>query len=1337
MTEKHALLIRNSEYEDDNIPDLTKPRRNIADFEKVLIDPQICEFNPDHVKSLGDHPKTSVEKAVARFFSGKNRNDFLLLYFTGHGFRDQRGELYLAVQDTEKDWLDISAISASLLNKIIGNCRAKNQVIILDCCFSGAFKASGDGAAGSNVIVLTASDTTEFAWEDEASLGELEHSVFTHHLIQGLKTGEADTDTDGLISVRELYEYINAKMVSSKQNPTTLLPFGKQKGKIILAQNPGTSPAQVPQALLDGHYFISYSPLDGQSFALKLYDALVHAEIPVWMDRKDTKDAGPSWETQVVKAIETCAGLLFISTSDSVRTDADCRAEWMRALKYKKPVIPVHFQADLELPLRLSRRADMDFSSDDLPSDVTCLCDHLKWLATPEGCLRMLQDRRTDALHDLRRAKEQNLRRQLRDEIAQLDQDIANQQKIVDDPLAAKKRVKERIERGLERERQPEKPTQKSCAIEVCTRFINPSPEMTPSYFQDRQFETRLVADFLKDNNCCVLTVYGRGGIGKTAMICRVLNALENGQLPDELGPFYIRGIVYLSAVGSRKIIVPHLFADLCKLLPSETAGKLDALYRDPYMSTEKKMAALLSALPPVRAGMQNGDAQAGPVILLLDNFEDVIDTETRQIKDAELDEAVHVILTHPPHAVKVIITTRIVPQHLPTLRPERQMPLPLDEGLESPYAEQILRELDASGAFGLKNAPDDLLKKAKERTRGYPRALRALFSSLAADRDTSLEEILADTEKLLPENVVEVLVGEAYNRLDATAQKMMQGLAIYGRPVSPTALDYLLEPWFPGVDAASVLNRLVNMQFVRKEGGRYYLHTVDREYALARTPKGEVSDKKGKNGEAAPFTQIALNHQGAEYYKQACLPRAEWKTLDDLKPQLAEFDLRFAGEDYDTAADVLIDISFKYLLRWGYYRLMINLYKKVQRGITDFALKRKIIINLGNAYLNTGQFQKAIGWYNKALEIARESESQKGETAPLNNLGICYYNLGQIATAIEYLEQSLKIVREIGERSDAPAKLGNLGNCYSALGQITKANDYYEQALKICQDFDYQRGIAIWLGSRGTCYLALGQTAKAIECRKKALKINKEIGYRHGEAIQIRNIGRCCLSFGESLKAIEYYKQAIKIDRKISSLQSLIKDINGLGNVFIDQNDFEQAIHSLNDAIPIADEIGLVKTQNEARHSLGLAYLCTEDLPNARTTVETAQKFDYPKNNHNISALLGLITLRQNEIPQSRQAYETAISQADKILNQTPQFYEALDAKALALCGLALCEIMKGENGNPQQYIKSAKTAYQKARSINADAGVVRRELRLFDALAVADEKGVLKAVREVSACL
>ena len=51
--------------------------------------------------------------------------------------------------------------------------------------------------------------------------------------------------------------------------------------------------------------------------------------------------------------------------------------------------------------------------------------------------------------------------------------------------------------------------------------------------------------------------------------------------------------------------------------------------------------------------------------------------------------------------------------------------------------------------------------------------------------------------------------MGEAFSRLDPAAQQAMQALAIYGRPVTPAAVDYLLQPYLPGVNSAPVLNRL------------------------------------------------------------------------------------------------------------------------------------------------------------------------------------------------------------------------------------------------------------------------------------------------------------------------------------------------------------------------------------------------------------------------------------------------------------------------------------------------------------------------------------------------
>ena len=365
------------------------------------------------------------------------------------------------------------------------------------------------------------------------------------------------------------------------------------------------------------------------------------------------------------------------------------------------------------------------------------------------------------------------------------------------------------------------------------------------------------------------MTVVGRGGVGKTAMVCRLLKALEGGWLPDDLGALDVDGIIYLSPSGAHPVSFPNLFDDMCRLLPDEAASRLRQAYREPHQTPTELMHALLNAFP------------SGRVIVLLDNFEDLVDASTSDfaITDAALDEALRALLSAPPHAVKVIVTTRVAPKGLLLDHPERQRRLDLDEGLASPYAEQVLRARDPDGRLGLLTAPDELLDQARERTRGYPRALEALAAILSADRNTTLPELLDQTAGL-PGNVVGALVGEAFSRLDPLAQQVMQALAIYPVPVPPVAVDYLLQPYQPAIDAAPVLGRLVNMQFVRREAGRYYLHQVDRDYALSRLPEGETADR---DADPPVFTRQALRHRGAGYFEQTRTPREDWKTLDDL----------------------------------------------------------------------------------------------------------------------------------------------------------------------------------------------------------------------------------------------------------------------------------------------------------------------------------------------------------------------------------------------------------------------------------------------------------------------
>ena len=67
------------------------------------------------------------------------------------------------------------------------------------------------------------------------------------------------------------------------------------------------------------HFFISYSTVDGGDFALRLADELDAGPppIPAWVDKRRLRP-GEDWDDQIVDAIRTCKGLLFVMSLDSV-----------------------------------------------------------------------------------------------------------------------------------------------------------------------------------------------------------------------------------------------------------------------------------------------------------------------------------------------------------------------------------------------------------------------------------------------------------------------------------------------------------------------------------------------------------------------------------------------------------------------------------------------------------------------------------------------------------------------------------------------------------------------------------------------------------------------------------------------------------------------------------------------------------------------------------------------------------------------------------------------------------------------------------------------------------
>ena len=244
MSGKFALIIGNTEYIDPGLAQLTAPGKDAEDLARVLKDQNLCGF--DDVKVLLNQLSSSVIESIDEFFDEKKPDDMIVLYFSGHGVRDEFGFLYLAVKNTIRSRLRSTAIRSDYIREAMNQSRSRRQVVILDCCNSGAFPQGTKAQVGGTMgmissfqgfgrYVLTASDEIQFAWEGDKIIGETDNSLFTHFLLKGL-SGEADINSDGKITVDELYDYTYEEIskVTPKQTPRK--DASKQEGDIVLRQ---------------------------------------------------------------------------------------------------------------------------------------------------------------------------------------------------------------------------------------------------------------------------------------------------------------------------------------------------------------------------------------------------------------------------------------------------------------------------------------------------------------------------------------------------------------------------------------------------------------------------------------------------------------------------------------------------------------------------------------------------------------------------------------------------------------------------------------------------------------------------------------------------------------------------------------------------------------------------------------------------------------------------------------------------------------------------------------------------------------------------------------------
>ena len=241
---------------------------------------------------------------------------------------------------------------------------------------------------------------------------------------------------------------------------------------------------------------------------------------------------------------------------------------------------------------------------------------------------------------------------------------------------------------------------------------------------------------------------------------------------------------------------------------------------------------------------------------------------------------------------------------------------------------------------------------------------------------------------------------------------------------------------------------------------------------------------------------------------------------------------------------------------------ILIKINDLYNKGLIEeeFVLSSRIykyFINKGDKYnkiklIVMDYFAKVyddIGNYTKALELHKEAyEKMKielGENDPntltsLNNLAACYGSTGNYEKALKLLKKAYEKQKEIlGENNpNTLILLNNLASFYSKIGDKTKAlelsKETYEKQKEILGE--NHPDTLTSLNNLASFYFDIGDNVKALELNEEVYKkLKKILGKNHPNTLfSLSNLAYSYIYIGDNEKALEINKEVYERQKEV-----------------------------------------------------------------------------------------------------------------------------------------------------------------------------------------------------------
>ena len=209
-------------------------------------------------------------------------------------------------------------------------------------------------------------------------------------------------------------------------------------------------------------------------------------------------------------------------------------------------------------------------------------------------------------------------------------------------------------------------------------------------------------------------------------------------------------------------------------------------------------------------------------------------------------------------------------------------------------------------------------------------------------------------------------------------------------------------------------------------------------------------------------------------------------------------------------------------------------------------------LVNYGNIYNFTGDYDKAIGYFTKAYDINRELKSARGMANNLYSLGSANERLSNYPAAASYYFQSLRINESL-PNNDLPVAncLGGIAVIYFLQHDYQKSMEYSLKVIEKQQALHNETGLMNEYINIADTYYRLADSINAEKYNLKALELSKKLGFGLQEGIAYSQLG--LLYANNPAVSLQYlFKAQEKLEAISPNFSSTILNRGEIGKAFL-----------------------------------------------------------------------------------------------------------------------------------------------------------------------------------------